>query len=1654
MKTFSKQLLRTQNFKKVSLITLCILAAVFVLLSSPQNKVALSAFTQNDWTDNQYSEIANLDPSVPGALSLAGSNVSNWCNTSKCDSNWTRRQLITINNPTGNTINDAQIKLNVSYKNNMKPGFDDIRFTTSDGQSDINYYIFNKVDSTTAEVFVRIPTLVDGDQTIEMFYGNASAESVSDGSSTVNFVDNFARDTTSANLVTEWGSPGSGTNELQQPKDVAVGNGNTVYVTDSLNSRVVAYDETGTQLFVIGQFGNADGEFLDPSSIAVNSSNGNLYVTDQQRNDVQVFNSSGVFQFKFGTQGSGSGEMSNPTGIAICATSVYISDNGNNRIQWWDLSGNNIGSAGSTGSAYGEFNDPRGIYADPNNSCTLSIADYGNSRIVHAASDLGMYVGVNNPYQDTFGMGELNQPSDVIRDNQGNYFVSDGGHGKIKKYNLRGELQYSWNDSTASIALDTNYKVYSVDFSNSKVSKFDVPTLSGWQYQQGEDYSSNTSGEVTLNPSKNIISNNSYDRSVDRVYEVSRKANLATLSCGGDGVGGVTSSGDGENGNSTINFYGGCLDGQTKQYRRNNITKQGSAFFGNNDDDVILSDGQYIRVRIIVYATGGSDFFYSMDEGQTYTKFTNYPVGNDTDNSSLTLWTQGVPVTYKNIISYNKIPDSIATYFGIEEFVGGKTGSLVSSIYDATDNGAYKTLDYQLIGNGNSIVQVRTSNNSNMDGASEWYTCGDLSSGSLVDSYHTCARQPDRYAQYKVTLAQDVGETFYLQDITLNYVVDFTPPSSPSNFVIKTSSTGSIIPEDSWTRSNSAYISWDPSVDPIIPLNDTAGTAGYCVYLGSDNTANPVTARGALVGFGDLDNGLCDFSTTNPYVDLSPGGTPHTDLQSGATYYVIVKAVDGAGNISATSTQTSFKIDTTTPSVGTAVTVPAASGSKIFNVTWISGFPASASDNESGMAGFKYCLAPVYTGGADCQTGDPNWYGAAHTTGDIHDSTDVIPFNEGGFQTVAADADRLDDTVIGANFIFISAIDYAGNVTQVSAYDVVLILRTAAAAPSNLQVSPSSNTQNDFAFTWDTPSFFLGDTSDIDYCWSVNTPIAEDGSNCTWTGKGITQLATGAYATQQGLNTMYIASKDVTGNFNGTQAAAVTFTANTTAPGIPRNLDSSDVSIRATSTWKIALSWNAPTLAGSGVHSYKIFRSTDTITYSQVGTSSSSNTSFIDAGLNQVQYYYVIRACDNADNCSAPSNPISRTPLGRFTEPAILTSLEYPKSKDVSTRKATVFWFTDRASDSKVAFGTKSGQYNAEEVGNATQTADHSVTITNLSPNTTYYYITKWTDVDGNLGQSSEKTFTTLPAPTISEVVTTNITINSATVTFRSKDVTKVNIQYGLNDSFGGQKTINTSSKDTTYSVVLDSLNDGTKYTFKLNGVDADGNEYQGNSYSITTLPRPKISNVRFQPIEGEPSSTMRVTWDTNVLANSVLSYGVRDGKRIEVLGNTLTLNHEILIRDLIDASIYTLTAESTDAGGVQAISDTQTFNTKLDTRAPKISNVSVEVTLKGSGTDSRGQVIVSWKTDEKATSQIAYGIGQSAQLTSTNAEDVRLTTEHTVVLSDFSPSTIYRLTPVSRDKANNTSKQNIQTVIVGRGTENIFGIVLNSLQKIFGIKG
>ncbi len=102
---------------------------------------------------------------------------------------YAKRQPITINS--ASALTDYQVKLTVAYDTDMQPDFDDLRFTSSDGTTELSYWLESKTDSTSAIVWVKTPTLASGDNTLYLYYGNASATTASNGDNVFSFFDGF-----------------------------------------------------------------------------------------------------------------------------------------------------------------------------------------------------------------------------------------------------------------------------------------------------------------------------------------------------------------------------------------------------------------------------------------------------------------------------------------------------------------------------------------------------------------------------------------------------------------------------------------------------------------------------------------------------------------------------------------------------------------------------------------------------------------------------------------------------------------------------------------------------------------------------------------------------------------------------------------------------------------------------------------------------------------------------------------------------------------------------------------------------------------------------------------------------------------------------------------------------------------------------------------------------------------------------------------------------------------------------------------------------------------------------------------------------------------------------------------------------------------------
>ena len=106
-----------------------------------------------------------------------------------------------------------------------------------------------------------------------------------------------------------------------------------IYVSDFKGNSIKIFNKNGDFLFQFGEQGSGDGEFQNPTGLAVDKA-GNLLVCDDYNHRVQVFAKDGRFITKFGCYGNEMGQLDKPTGVAVLKDgSIVVAEFGNNRLQ-------------------------------------------------------------------------------------------------------------------------------------------------------------------------------------------------------------------------------------------------------------------------------------------------------------------------------------------------------------------------------------------------------------------------------------------------------------------------------------------------------------------------------------------------------------------------------------------------------------------------------------------------------------------------------------------------------------------------------------------------------------------------------------------------------------------------------------------------------------------------------------------------------------------------------------------------------------------------------------------------------------------------------------------------------------------------------------------------------------------------------------------------------------------------------------------------------------------------------------------------------------------------------------------------------------------------------------------------------------------------
>ncbi len=124
-------------------------------------------------------------------------------------SGWTYRRSITINNSSNsNTLTDYQVLITLDTQSlisagKMRSDGGDIRFTDSDGSTQLNYWIESGINTTSTRIWVKVPSIpASSTKTIYVYYGNPSATSVSNGKATFVVYDDFNDNSIDTNIWT------------------------------------------------------------------------------------------------------------------------------------------------------------------------------------------------------------------------------------------------------------------------------------------------------------------------------------------------------------------------------------------------------------------------------------------------------------------------------------------------------------------------------------------------------------------------------------------------------------------------------------------------------------------------------------------------------------------------------------------------------------------------------------------------------------------------------------------------------------------------------------------------------------------------------------------------------------------------------------------------------------------------------------------------------------------------------------------------------------------------------------------------------------------------------------------------------------------------------------------------------------------------------------------------------------------------------------------------------------------------------------------------------------------------------------------------------------------------------------------------------------
>lgn len=313
-------------------------------------------------------------------------------------------------------------------------------------------------------------------------------------------------------------------------------------------------------------------------------------------------------------------------------------------------------------------------------------------------------------------------------------------------------------------------------------------------------------------------------------------------------------------------------------------------------------------------------------------------------------------------------------------------------------------------------------------------------------------------------------------------------------------------------------------------------------------------------------------------------------------------------------------------------------------------------------------------------------------------------------------------------------------------------------------------------------------------------------------------------------------------------------------------------------------------------------------------------------------------------------------------------------------------------------------------------------------------------------------------AATIDTAVSVDAQSQSATVTWQTSKAANSLVAFVPDEDYIASaadpytaEVGDSQTYSTAHEVILLGLQPNTTYHIQARSKDKFGPVVNSQDVVFTTTAlTPEITDLSISTANDD---TVIITWKTTVpTRRTVVITDTDTGEDNLYTDGSYIKSHTLELADLSPSSNYAVTITGTDENGESVTSPLTPFSTITTNNPPEISDVKV-VTSLISGKVEKVQTIISWRTDKPSDSKVLYiqGVSSSENTELLEIVDDRLTREHILITSAFSPGQVYKYKISSSDIANNTAESQDFTLLTPKPQESVIDLIVKNVEDMFG---